>query len=124
MQLQNHKLPLTTSNRVQNRMHQPNPSSRMTFTMIHFSDHSLQLSKHKDSMMLLTQIILLEIMIIMNKNYSKKNNLLFILYWLLLFRQTRGENLSKNLMEMQDLSFQNYTIIILSQMLHNMRLSL
>ena len=29
---------------------------------------------------------------IMNKNYSKKDNLLFILSWLLLFRQTRGEN--------------------------------
>ena len=54
----------------------------------------------------------------------QENNLLFILYWLLLFRQTRGESWSRNMKGMQDPSFQNYTIIILSQMLHNMRLSL
>ena len=46
-------------------------------------------------MMLLTLIVILVMVIIMNKNYSNKNNLLFILYWLLLFRQTRGENWSK-----------------------------
>ena len=35
---------------------------------------------------------LIMILIIMNKNYSKKNNCLYILYWLLLFRHTSGEN--------------------------------
>ena len=54
----------------------------------------------------------------------EENNYLFILYWLLLFRQTRGENWSRNLKEMQDTSFQSSIIIILSQMLHNMKLSL
>ena len=48
----------------------------------------------------------------------------FILYKLLLFRQTKGENWSRNWKEMQDPSFQNSIIIILSQLLHNMKLSL
>ena len=50
----------------------------------------------------------------------QENNFLFILYWL----QTRGENWSRNLKEMQDPSFQGFIITILSPMLHNMKLSL
>ena len=46
------------------------------------------------------------------------------LFQVLLFRQTRGEIWSNNLKEMQHSSFQNYNIIVLSQMLHNMSLSL
>ena len=41
----------------------------------------------------------------MTKSYLKKNNSLFILYWLLPFRQKGGESWSKNLKEMQDPSF-------------------
>ena len=58
------------------------------------------------------------------KNYSERNNTLFTLYWLLPFRQKGGQSWSKNLKEMQDPSFQNSIIIILSQMLHKMKLSL
>ena len=59
-----------------------------------------------------------------DKELFKENNSLFILYWLLPCRQKRGESWSRNLKEMQDPSFQNCTIIILSQILHNMKLSL
>ena len=75
-------------------MHQPIPSSRMIFTMIHFKDHFWQSLKHKDFMMLLTLIMTLMMVISMTKNDSKKNNSLFILYWLLPFRQKRGESWS------------------------------
>ena len=50
-------------------------------------------------------ILTLMMVISMTKNYFKKNNSLFILYWLLPFRQKRGESWSKNLKEMQDTSF-------------------
>ena len=80
--------------------------------------------KHKNCMMLLTLIVTLMMVISMTKNYSKKNNSLFLLYCLLPFRQKRRESWLKNLKEVQDPSFQNCTIIILSQMLHNMKLSL
>ena len=41
--------------------------------------------------------------------FQEKQSFL-ILFWLLLFRQTRGENWSKNLKEMQDPSFQNSSV--------------
>ena len=90
-QSQNHKLSSITSKRVQKGMHQPIPSSRMIFTMIHFKDHFGQSLKHKDSMMLLTLIMTLMMVISMTKNYSKRNNSLSTLYWLLSFRQKKGE---------------------------------
>ena len=89
-----------------------------------FQDHFWLSLKHKDFMMLLTLIMTLTMVIRMTKTYSKKISSLFILYWLLPFRQKKGESWSKNLKEIQDPSFQNCTIIILSQMLHNMKLSL
>ena len=39
---------LATSKRVQKGMCQHTQSSRMIYTMIHFKDHLLQSSKHKD----------------------------------------------------------------------------
>ena len=38
---------------------------------------------------------------IYEKNFSKENSPLYILFWLLHFKQKRGENWSKNLKEMQ-----------------------
>ena len=52
----------------------------------------------------------------------QENQSLFTLYWLLLFRQKREESRSRNLKEMHNPFFQNYTIITPSQMLHSMRL--
>ena len=77
LQSQNHKLPSTTSKRVQKGMHQPIPSSRLIFTMIHFKDHFWQSLKQKDFMMLLTLIMTQMMVISMTKTYSKKNNCLF-----------------------------------------------
>ena len=57
-----------------------------------------------------------------DKELFQEKHSLFILYWLLLSRQKRGESWSRNLKEMQDPSFQNCTITTLSQMLHNMKL--
>ena len=47
------------------------------------------LSKPKVLMMLLTHILILMVEISMINNSLKKNNLLYILYWLLLSRETR-----------------------------------
>ena len=80
-------------------------SSRMASTMIHFRDHSWQISKHKASMMLLTLIMTLRVVISMNRNFSKESSPLYILFWLLHSKQKRGENWSKNFKEMPGPSF-------------------
>ena len=98
------------------------PSSRMILTMIHFRDHFWQSSKPKDFMILLTPIMTQMMVISMKKNYFKRNNTLFTIYWLLPFRQQGGERWSKNLKEMEDPSFQSCTITTLSLMWHNMKL--
>ena len=74
--------------------------SRMTGTMILFKGHSWQTSRHKASMMLLTLIMTLSMVIYMNTNFSKESSPFYILFWLLHFKQKRGENRSKNLKEM------------------------
>ena len=96
------------------------PYSRMTSTMIHFKDHSWQTSRHKASMMLLNLIMTLRVVTSMKRNFSKESSHLYILFWLLPFKQKRGENESKNLKEMPGPSFRNYIITIQNQMLHNM----
>ena len=62
-------------------MPQSIPYSRMTSTMIHFRGHSWQISRHKASMMLLTLIMILRVVISMNKNFSRGNSHLYILFW-------------------------------------------
>ena len=107
---------------VQKGMHQDFLYSRMIFTMISTKDLSWQPSRHKDSMTLQIQILILMMVINMTSNSSWKNNLLCILFRLLLFRQTKEENWSRSLKGMQGPSFPSSTITTLSQMLHNMRL--
>ena len=55
------------------------PSSRMTFTMIHFRDHLWQSSKPKDYMMLLTQIMTQMMVISMKKNHFERKKTLCLL---------------------------------------------
>ena len=66
--------------------------SRMTSTMILFKEHSWQTSRHKASMMLLTLIMTLRMVTSMKRNFSKESSPLYILFWLLHFKQKRGEN--------------------------------
>ena len=54
------------------------------------------------------------------KELFKISSPLYILFWLLHFKQKRGENWSKNLKEMPGPSSCNYIITIQNQMLHNM----
>ena len=91
-QHQSPKLPLTTSRREPRGIPQSIPYSRMTSTMIHLRGHSWQISRHKASMMLLTMIMILRVVISMSKNFSRGNSPLYILFWLLLYKQKRGEN--------------------------------
>ena len=86
-------------------MPQSIPYSRTTSTMIYFRDHSWQTSRHKASMMLLTLIMILRVVTSMNKNFSKGNSPLYILFWLLPSKQKSGENKSKNLKGMPGPSF-------------------
>ena len=90
--LLNPKLLSITSRRVPKEMHQHIPFLRMTSIMTPSRDPSWLLSKPKVFMMLLTQILILMMEISIINNSLKKNNLLYILYWLLLSRQTREEN--------------------------------
>ena len=46
----------------------------------------------KASMMLLTLIMILRVVTSMNKNFSRGNSPLYILFWLLPYKQKRGEN--------------------------------
>ena len=91
-QQQSPRLPWTTSRREPRGMPQSIPYSRMTSTMIHFRGHSWQISRHKASMMLLTLIMILRVVTSMNKNFSRGNSPLYILFWLLPYKQKRGEN--------------------------------
>ena len=54
-----------------------------------FQDHSWQTSRHKASMMLLTLIMILRVVTSMKRNFSKESSLLYILFWLLPFKQKR-----------------------------------
>ena len=101
-------------------MPQSIPYSRITSTMIHFNGHSWQTPRHKASMMLLTLIMTLRMVTSMKRNFSRESSPLYILFWLLHFKQKRGENWSKNLKEMPGPSSCNYIITIQNQMLHNM----
>ena len=101
-------------------MPQSIPYSKMTSTMILFKGHSWQTSRHKASMMLLALIMTLRMVTSMKRNFSKESSPLYILFWLLHFKQKRGENWSKNLKEMPGPSSCNYIITIQNQMLHNM----
>ena len=91
-------------------MPQSIPYSRITSTMIHFKGHSWQTSRHKASMMLLTLIMTLRMVTSMKRNFSKESSPLYILFWLLHFKQKRGENWSKNLKKMPGPSSCNYII--------------
>ena len=77
-------------------MPQSIPYSRLTSTMIHFRGHSWQISRHKASMMLLTLIMILRLVISMNKNFSRGNSPLYILFWLLPYKQ-KGERISQRI---------------------------
>ena len=56
----------------------------------------------------------------MKRNFSKESSPLYILFWLLHFKQKRGENWSKNLKQIPGPSSCNYIITIQNQMVHNM----
>ena len=76
--------------------------------------------KVQGSMMLLILILILKMVTPMKKNFSKESSPLYILSWLLHFRQKKGENWSRNLKEMPDLSFCNCITTTPNQMLQNM----
>ena len=78
-------------------MPQSIPYSRMTSTMIHFKDNVWQPSRHKASMMFLTLIMTLRMVTSMNRNFSKESSPLYILFWLLHFKQKKGRELVKEL---------------------------
>ena len=57
-----------------------------------FKGHSWQTSRHKASMMLLTLSMTLSMVTSMNRNFSKESSSLYILFWLIPFKQKKGEN--------------------------------
>ena len=65
-------------------------------------------------------IMTLRMVTSMKRNFSKQSSPLYIMFWLLHFKQKRGENWSKNLKEMPGPSSCNNIITIQNQMLHNM----
>ena len=77
------------------------PSSRMTSTMMLSRDLSWQPPKHKDYLMLLTQILIQMMEINVRSNSFWKNNHLCILSWLLLSKLAKEENWTSSLKEMQ-----------------------
>ena len=100
MQLQNDKVPLTTSKKVQKGMHEPIPSSRMIYDTCQRS--------------LLAIIKAQGLYDVANNDYDPGDG---DYYEQNLFQEKQSSVYS----EMHNPSFQNSIIIILSQMLHNMR---
>ena len=124
MQLQNQNLPLTTSTGVQKGMHQHIPIFKNDLYYDSFQRSFLAIIKaqglydvadpdfdpddgdHYD----------LEL-------FQEKQSFVYSVLVTSL-QKDKGENWSRNLKEMQDPSFQSSIIVIPSQMLHNMELSL
>ena len=123
MQLRNHKLLLPTSKGAQKGMHQHIPPSKMIFYDT-FQTSFLATIKAQG----LIDVADPDFDLDDGDNYEQElfQEKQFFVYSVLVtsLQTDKGRELVKEFEGMQDPSFQNFIITILSQMLHNLKLSL